>query len=644
MGIWQNDVIAVDITNASALNFSKNLQRWFSEFRIQTRLLAAAALIISLVLASFTFWALNYIQEDARRSDQRFGEAVGNLLAATAAPLIALDQYPQLGEFTEEFLASNADNILYVLYADSKGDILYGSPFNTNDTRANAPVPALIRHIELPPVLPAKRQHRTPRGLVTDIFVPIEYGERQLGVVLVGINPEANLVSRSDLTRDVTVAVFVLVWIIAILGSVFNALTITQPLKELVQGVQRIAQGNFKQRVTLAYPGEIGELITSFNLMAQRLQSYEEQNIEEITAEKAKLETFIATIADGGILLDSSLRILLVNPAMLRIFGWGPRVVGKNILDLLPVGMRAEVEEPLDSVSRNILEQAECRVVLDKRTLRVLISPVLAPRGDNLLKGVVLTVQDLSKEAELNQAKSQFISNVSHELRTPLSSIKSYIETVYEFGDSLDDSTKNEFLKTANQETDRLTRLVNDVLDLSRLESGREYHFEPVDLVQPIEQTLRTHRLTARDREIELASDIATDLPLVLGNYDLLQQVFSNLVGNALKFTEPGGRVTLSARRTDDPARVRVAVTDTGIGISEEDQRRIFERFFRVENRVHTLEGTGLGLSIVDNIVKKHNAQVHIESKVGQGSTFWFDVEAYRETCEWPRREQKEAI
>nr|WP_197530082.1 ATP-binding protein [Gloeobacter violaceus] len=634
----------MDITNASALNFSKNLQRWFSEFRIQTRLLAAAALIISLVLASFTFWALNYIQEDARRSDQRFGEAVGNLLAATAAPLIALDQYPQLGEFTEEFLASNADNILYVLYADSKGDILYGSPFNTNDTRANAPVPALIRHIELPPVLPAKRQHRTPRGLVTDIFVPIEYGERQLGVVLVGINPEANLVSRSDLTRDVTVAVFVLVWIIAILGSVFNALTITQPLKELVQGVQRIAQGNFKQRVTLAYPGEIGELITSFNLMAQRLQSYEEQNIEEITAEKAKLETFIATIADGGILLDSSLRILLVNPAMLRIFGWGSRVVGKNILDLLPVGMRAEVEEPLDSVSRNILEQAECRVVLDKRTLRVLISPVLAPRGDNLLKGVVLTVQDLSKEAELNQAKSQFISNVSHELRTPLSSIKSYIETVYEFGDSLDDSTKNEFLKTANQETDRLTRLVNDVLDLSRLESGREYHFEPVDLVQPIEQTLRTHRLTARDREIELVSDIATDLPLVLGNYDLLQQVFSNLVGNALKFTEPGGRVTLSARRTDDPAKVRVAVTDTGIGISEEDQRRIFERFFRVENRVHTLEGTGLGLSIVDNIVKKHNAQVHIESEVGQGSTFWFDVEAYMETCEWPRREQEEVI
>jgi two-component system, OmpR family, sensor histidine kinase NblS len=616
----------------------KPLKKYFSEFGIQTRLLASAFLIISIVLASFTFWALNYIQEDARRSDQRFGEAVGNLLATTAAPLISENRLYELDDFTQEFLASNANNILYVLYADPKGDIIYGSPFNVSG-KNRPPVPALIRHIELPTVLPGKRQHRTPQGLVTDIFVPIVYGEKKLGVVLVGINPEANLVSRSELSRDVTLAVFVMVWIVAILGSVFNALTVTQPLKELVTGVQRIAQGNFRQRVTLEYPGELGELITSFNLMAERLQTYDEQNIEEITAEKARLETLIATIADGAILLDNSLHVQLVNPAAMRILQWEPRVLGMSILDQLPVGLRSEIEEPLDAVARSALEQAERRVILERRTLRVLMAPVLAPRSDTI-KGVVLTIQDLSKEAELNQAQSQFISNVSHELRTPLSSIKSFIETLYEYGDSLDEATKHDFLQTANRETDRLTRLVNDVLDLSRLESGRDYHFEPVDLVQPMEQTLRTYTLNAREKQIELKRDIADDLPLVMGNYDLLQQVFANLVGNALKFSEVGGKVTLQARRVSDASKVRVSVIDTGIGISPEDQAKIFDRFYRVENKVHTLEGTGLGLSIVVNIVEKHHARIHIDSVVGEGTTFWFDLPAYEDTCELPPYEE----
>lgn len=623
------------------MDASKTFQRWFSELRIQVRLLTAGALLISLIMASFVFWALNYIQEDARRSDQRFGEAVGNLLATTAAPLITSKKLDKVEEFTQEFLASNADNILYIFYVDAHGDYLYGSPFGTSASayKDTAPVPALLRHVELPPVLPAKRQHRTPKGLVTDIIVPINANEQRVGAVLVGINPEASLVGRSELTRDVTSAVFVSIWIVMILGAIFNAITITQPLKELVQGVQRVAQGNFKQRITLSYPGELGALIGSFNLMAERLQHYEEQNIEEITSEKAKLETFIDTILDGAILLDSSLHIVLVNPAALSIFGWQARVVGMSILDLLPVGLRTEVEEPLDAVARNILDQAECRIVVQKRTLRVLISSVIVPGGAANLKGVVLTVQDLSKEAELNQAKSQFISNVSHELRTPLSSIKSYIETLYEYGDGLDESTKRDFLEIANLETDRLTRLVNDVLDLSRLESGREYHFEPVDIAQPIEQTLRTHQLTARERGIELSTEIGTDLPLVLGNYDLLQQVLANLVGNALKFTESGGKVRLSAHCTGDGNKVRVAIADTGIGISPEDQQKIFDRFFRVENKVHTLEGTGLGLTIVSSIIEKHHSQIHIESEVGRGSTFWFDLDGYLETCEWPRRE-----
>ena len=250
-----------------------------------------------------------------------------------------------------------------------------------------------------------------------------------------------------------------------------------------------------------------------------------------------------------------------------------------------------------------------------------------------------MTVQDITREVELNEAKSQFISNVSHELRTPLFNIKSFIETLHEYGDELSKEERSEFLDTANRETDRLTRLVNDVLDLSKLESSHTYLFDGVELNRSIEQTLRTYQLNAKDKGIELCQDIETELPFVLGNYDLILQVLANLVGNALKFTKANGKVTIRAYRALQTPEtleditssvVRVEIVDTGIGIDPEDQRAIFDRFFRVENRVHTLEGTGLGLSIVQNIIEKHHSQIHITSAVGVGTTFWFDLAIYQ--------------
>ena len=248
-----------------------------------------------------------------------------------------------------------------------------------------------------------------------------------------------------------------------------------------------------------------------------------------------------------------------------------------------------------------------------------------------------LQLQDITREVALNEAKSRFISNVSHELRTPLFNIKSFIETLHEYGEDLHESERREFLETANHETDRLTRLVHDVLDLSRLEATRQDHFDDVDIIQPIEQTLRTHRLNAKDKKIELEQEIEPELPPVFGNYDLLLQVFGNLVGNALKFTEAGGRVMIRAYKapnivdnSDGVENIRIEVCDTGIGIGPEDQDSIFDRFFRVENRVHTLEGTGLGLSIVKNIIDKHNTKVRVISEIGTGTTFWFDLPVFQ--------------
>ncbi|MGB3532678.1 MAG: ATP-binding protein [Microcoleaceae cyanobacterium] len=700
---------------------SQIIANWWSEFTLQTRLMAGATLVVSLLMSGLTFWAVNTIQQDARINDTRYGRDLGLLLAANVAPLIAEDKRDEVARFSRQFYTSTT-SVRYMLYADAEGDIFLGLPFS--DTAVQNSL-TLRRRMQLPENflasvesgnfagIPMVRQHQTPVGEVTDVFVPLLDEGKYLGILAIGINPNPRVVVSSNLTRDVTLAVFVSIWVMVILGAVFNALTITQPIKELLKGVQSITAGNFNQRINLPFGGELGELIVSFNEMAERLERYEEQNIEELTAEKAKLETLVSTIADGAVLLDAQLNLILVNPIARRLLSWETQdVIGHSILESLPHRILQELSQPLQQISQGSLERGEFRCSLSEptnRTLRILLNTVSLHRPIETesicetcinkkeeecttaeqtltkdcskykknelkiledsyrenLKGIAMTIQDITREAELNEAKSQFISNVSHELRTPLFNIKSFIETLHDYGEDLTEEEQRDFLATANNETDRLTRLVNDVLDLSRLESCRIYHFEPVDLAQAIEQTLRTYQLNAKDKGIELSQEVEPNLPAVLGHYDLLLQVFANLVGNALKFTKSGGRVMIRAyildeyitagekeseeieqggwilspppRRpieqiisdTPETRHVRIEISDTGSGIAPEDQEAVFTRFFRVENRVHTLEGTGLGLSIVRNIIDKHRSQVHMISELGIGTTFWFDLPVY---------------
>lgn len=623
------------------------IAHWWSEFTLQTRLMAAATLAVSLIMSGLTFWAVNTIQQDARLNDTRFGRDLGLLLAANVAPQIAENNLTEVARFSHRFYSSTS-SVRYMIYADEEGKIFFGIPFSESQVQNSL---TIQRSIELPEnyaqnsELPMVRQHLTPDGEVTDVFVPLMHDGKYLGVLAIGINPNPTVVASSNLTRDVTLAVFISIWVMVILGGVFNALNITRPIKELLRGVKNIAAGNFKQRIDLPLGGELGELIFSFNEMAERLERYEEQNIEELTSEKAKLETLVSTIADGAVLLDTNLQVILVNPTAQRLFGWeGSNIVGENVLHQLPEAVTMELTRPLYQIatSQTLLEREgeEFRITLTQptdRTVRILLTRVFDQYRESV-KGIAMTVQDITREVELNEAKSNFISNVSHELRTPLFNIKSFIETLHEYGEDLSETERREFLETANRETDRLTRLVNDVLDLSRLESCRIYYLEPVDIAQPVEQTLRTYQLNARDKGIELVQEIAPNLPPVLGHYDLLLQVFANLVGNSLKFTEHGGRVTIRAyllesdlNHHDETDQVRIEISDTGIGIDTEDQEAIFERFFRVENRVHTLEGTGLGLSIVRNIIEKHHSRVHLVSEVGVGTTFWFDLDVFKE-------------
>jgi len=605
-------------------------------------LLAIATLVVSIVMTGLTFFALNGIQTEARMGDTRYARDLGLLLASNVTPLAAQNNDRELARVTEEFWRSSR-SLRYIFYADPEGVIYLGIPISKVDSGNDL---LLSRRLELPadlrqrPQNPLIRQHLTPDGLVTDVFVPMVNGKDYLGVMALGVNPNEAVLATAALTRNVTVAVFVSIWVLVILGAVFNALTITRPVKELLRGVRSVADGDFGARIALPVGGELGELLNGFNTMATKLEAYDEANIEELTAAQVKQQSLIATMADGAMLLDADGRIVLANPTARRLFRWeGRSLEGQELVGELPELLAIELHSPLDSLLGGAAdsEDLRCSVGEPARTLRIVLQAVRDASGETL-KGIAVTIQDLTREVELNAAQSRFISNVSHELRTPLFNIKSYVETLHDMGDQLDEDMTREFLATANAETDRLTRLVNDVLDLSRLESDRVWSFEPTEVEAAMEQTLRTYKLNADDKGVSLDLSVPPSLPRIRGNYDLLLQVFDNLVGNAVKFSTSGDMVQLRAYLWPDTCpvnaedassplpRLRVEVADSGSGISEEDCRRVFERFYRVENAVHTEAGTGLGLSIVRGILQKHGSDISMVSELGVGTTFWFDL------------------
>jgi len=634
-------------------NWWYRINLWWAAFSLRTKLLAITTLVVSLMMTGITFFTLNGIQRDAGMNDTRYARDLGLLLSGNVTELVANGQDREVANVAEKFWRSSR-NLRYIFFTNPEGEIQLGIPVSATPNTSDSEL-QLTRRLELPielkrkPQFPLVRQHLTPQGQVTDVFVPMLWKGNYLGALALGVTPNKKALANAALTKEVTIAVFISIWILVLLGAVFNALTITRPVKELVRGVRDIATGNFKSRISLPMSGELGELLNGFNAMASQLEEYDNANIEELRAAQVKQQSLIATMADGAILLDAEGKIVLVNPTARRLFRWeGRNLEGQELLNELPEILSNELHSPITSLLTSSTESSDLRCSIGEpaRTLRIVLQSVRDSTGEMLI-GIAVTIQDLTREVELNAAQSRFISNVSHELRTPLFNIKSYVETVHDLSDQLSEAEKKEFLGVANAETDRLARLVNDVLDLSKLESGRTIQFEPIDLRPGIEQTLRTYKLNAKDKQVELELDMDESLPKVLGNWDLLLQVLDNLVGNALKFSRTGGKIKLSAYTWPDVCtakpieithsaphceivsplpRLRVEVTDTGRGISIADQQRIFERFFRVENAVHTEAGTGLGLSIVRGIVEKHGGTIRMVSEPELGTTFWFDL------------------
>lgn len=607
-------------TFVSSVNHS-----WFN-FKLQTQIVLATTILILILVSSIASWSSTAIYNSPSvNSTSRFINEINSLLKDNLSSLLTEGRTTEIIPFCERFY-KNSTSLRYIVFIDAKGTE-YGIPYSYEEILSNYNFYLPFKIYQQP-----QSMLNTLTNVETRIMV-LTNGTF-LGLLLVGNSSNSNLFNNKLVTNEILCSIVVVFVFATVLAAIFVKVTITRPLNEVSQGLVSIASGDFSRRVDLRFRGGLGDLITSFNELGRRLQLYEEKNREQVLSERFKLESLITTINEGALLLDTNLQIVLVNVTAIKIFGWKTktRLIGTPIWSHLPIALQKKLFVTLQDIlfdAQSAIFDGEIENKLNqfpKQSIRIRLKIVYDSVDINKVPiGIGMTIQDLTKEFELDKTQNRFMSNISHELRTPLFNIKSFIETIQEYDYTLSNWQKRYFLDIVNKETNRLTRLVNDILCISKLDSLKDVPLGTMNLVETINQTTANYQILARDKNLYLHSEISDNNLFVQGNKDLLLQVLTNLIGNALKFTHKRGEIIMRTYIMKNQT-IRIEVVDTGVGIVHCYQQYIFQRFYRVENDVHTLKGTGLGLSIVDTILAEHKTVINVVSKYGVGSAFWFDL------------------
>jgi two-component system, OmpR family, phosphate regulon sensor histidine kinase PhoR len=386
----------------------------------------------------------------------------------------------------------------------------------------------------------------------------------------------------------------------------------TAPVVELTRVAERIASGDLSVRSAVGERGEAGALSKSLNAMTDSLAA----RVAEERQSRAEIEAILAGMDEGVIAADPRQKILLTNRAAAGLLDFdGAAASGRLLWEVIKeeAVIRAS-KEALATGGRKTFQVGPIR----NRHLDVSVYPWPAAGTP---EGVVIVAHDATESVRYQELRKEFVANVSHELRTPLTMIKGFVETLRD-GALSDPSKGPEFLATIDKHVDQLTNLVNDLLELSRLESREGLPRRArVEMASTLARVVEFMKPAAAKKRQALELAVNGTLPGVAGDPDYLERAVSNLVDNAIKYTPDGGRIRLSAK--SDDSSVVIEVTDSGIGIPPEDLPRVFERFYRVDkSRSREMGGTGLGLSIVKHVVQVHGGTVEVESTVGGGSTF----------------------
>ena len=477
-------------------------------------------------------------------------------------------------------------------------------------------------HVDRPEVKAALagglgRDVRTSATIHEPLFyvaVPVTDGGRVISVLRFGLPMSVVTASQRAMSKVLLVGGLLALVVAAAIG-IFVSRRITRPVVEMQRIARRMSEGHFEVRAPVRSIDEIGQLARALNALAAR----QREKIADLEQEHGKVATILDAMVEGVIAVDGHDEVLLINEPARAMFGV-PAGQGEK-KPLLEVARNADLAAVV-RLARGAVDRTAVRreLLLSDRSHRRLSIHAMPLRLGAGPLGVVMVLHDVTELRRLEQVRTEFVANVSHELRTPLTAILGYVETLLA-GAAEHPEERRRFLEIVQRHTERLGRLLNDLTDLSNIELGRiSLELVPTNVRDVAEAVLGILEPRAQQRGVTLTADVAADLPPVAADHDRLQQVLINLLDNAVKYTEPGGRVTLEARAVD--AAVDIAVIDTGVGIPPADLPRITERFYRVDKaRSRELGGTGLGLAIVKHLVQAHAGQLTIESAFGRGTT-----------------------
>jgi two-component system phosphate regulon sensor histidine kinase PhoR len=450
------------------------------------------------------------------------------------------------------------------------------------------------------------------------LYVAIPYGKEEVeGVIRLSIPlKEVDLISnRLKKTLIISLCIaFLFAMLISFLVSIF----ISRPIREMAWVAQGIGRGDLSRRVVVSSRDELGNLAEAFNYMSEQIKF----RIDEVLRNKSRLEAVLLSMFEGVVVVDSNSTIVLMNQALRDFLYIQENPVGKRLLEAI---RNVEIQEIVDStlkLQKGVTSREISLVFPEERILLVHGTPVIR---ENTVEGGVFVFHDITELRKLEKIRQDFVANVSHELRTPISSIKGYAETLLE-GALNEKKTAKSFLEIIHLDANRLAQLIDDLLDLSKIESGKlSLELKPCSITSIVDKVLVRLKRSIKDKSIVIHKDIPRALPNVLADEAGIIQVLFNLIDNAIKYNRQKGEITIQARSKD--VFVQVDISDTGVGIPEKDLPRIYERFYRVDKaRSRELGGTGLGLSIVKHIVQAHQGEVNVHSILGQGSTFSFTI------------------
>ena len=406
----------------------------------------------------------------------------------------------------------------------------------------------------------------------------------------------------------ITIQAMFLGLIVSIVLSLFLSKTMTNPIENLTKGAIRRAKGDFSKPIEITSKDEIGILTNTFNEMSDILK----KTLDKVKEEKNKLSTVFLHMTDGVLAFTKDGSIISMNFKAENMLG----IVFDENLKFNDVFSDIVLPKYEDEQS---MEYIEIDLLKDKDIYKVLFAPF-----GNFLEsdcGVIVVIHDVTDERRLEDSRKEFVANVSHELRTPLTNIKSYTETILENKQYLDTETEDKFLNIISGETDRMTRIVKDLLTLSKLDYGKmDLTFSKFNIGESLVKVFNSLVLEASNNEVAIGKDEVSELGFMNGDRDRIEQVLTNILSNAIKYTQKGGNIHIKAYKTIKD-EVIIRVSDNGYGIPKEDLPRIFERFYRVDKaRSREKGGTGLGLAIAKNIVEIHGGTIKIESEVDIGT------------------------